>query len=1070
MKRFKTILIVLILAAVGVALAAGAKSASVLLQEGLYAEQVDGDLDAAIKMFEQVINDSTAQRPQVAQAMYLQGMCYLKKQDEQRAQQLFGRLVADFSDQTKIISKVKPLLEELGNADPAALMPPDTLFYLEIGSPGEQIETILKMLEGTPFENPLAAIGGGNGNAQRSTGGASPGNILGSLMNPGMMAEFKKIRGLGVGITGVTDNNPPGIVVLFPGKSDALRGIILLAIGIFGRPIDAIEGMQCVELTDGGGAAYDDTTVILVSPKAYAAGQLTWCVKQHKGTTREPTLASSNKSFAKIGRKARQENVLTVWADVDHVFAGLAGVFPAGQIPQPILMADKFADLKSIDDFIASLSIRDDGLALEANVALKDGHHCQIYDLIRTPKISKAALKAVPSEAIAVVSVGLGEADSAQSQALREKIRSTAGLDIGGDIFANIDQATLFMLPSEGTADVSAQPIPPIVTSLGLVMTSERPQETRQILIGLLTMANLFKSQSANEQPDQGTGRYQIELVTEQKIYCYTDQANKATILSLNPNIIESSVSAIRSRTSAAGAGPLNKSIAALSPATSKLVLLNVGGAMRAAEASGALGLNDSDDKVHELFGQLAANFDKTTIQVHTQEELNSLKLRAEISELPPVQNVLGPAKQLSDVISAAKAKARAEREMAQIPAYIMKASQPPVIDGTAEEIWSQVRRNRIDNTVYSPVSDSADLTAFYRAMWDENNLYVLVNVMDDVLKNDSDEFWLDDGVEVFIDADNSKSDSYGDNDYQYFFEWAEANPGMGEFKHGRTGGVEFAVGRADVGYRVEIKFPWSTLGTRPSAGTKIGLDVHVNDDDDGGDRDTKLTWRSKEDNAWQTPSVLGIGQLTGLVGWWKFDEAAGGTAADSSGAGNNGTLMGSPQWKPSGGKLGGALQFDGIDDYVDCGNDSSLDINHEITIAAWVRTNDMGNSQFNPYVTKGDRTYGLKQHSSNNLEFMIFSDTWHVAHLPMDGSFNGSWHHLAGTYDGGQLKLYVDGTLKVTTDCPGCRIAGSAANFNIGRNSEESDRFYDGAIDDVRIYNYAISEGEVKALYSPSE
>ncbi|MFB0554457.1 MAG: hypothetical protein ACETWQ_14225, partial [Phycisphaerae bacterium] len=91
MERFKNITIIFLLA-VGLLSSivppacfanrsSGAKSASVLLQEGLYAEQIDGDLDAAIRIYGQVIADSSAQRSHIAQAMYRQGMCYLKKQD-----------------------------------------------------------------------------------------------------------------------------------------------------------------------------------------------------------------------------------------------------------------------------------------------------------------------------------------------------------------------------------------------------------------------------------------------------------------------------------------------------------------------------------------------------------------------------------------------------------------------------------------------------------------------------------------------------------------------------------------------------------------------------------------------------------------------------------------------------------------------------------------------------------------------------------------------------------------------------------------------------------------------------
>ena len=230
MERYRSITIIFLLALGALALvglqfclagqSSGAKPASVLLQEALYAEEIEGDIDAAIKIYEQIIKDKSAQRSHVAQAMYREGMCYLKQQKDPQAQEIFRTLVAQYSEQTEIIAKVKPLLEDLGNADPAALMPPETLFYAEIGSPGRQVETILKMLKGTPLENSLAAIGNG-----QSQGFNSPAGIVSALLNPSMMAEFKKIRGMGIGVTGIPkENEPPAIIVLFPGKSFA-RGL-----------------------------------------------------------------------------------------------------------------------------------------------------------------------------------------------------------------------------------------------------------------------------------------------------------------------------------------------------------------------------------------------------------------------------------------------------------------------------------------------------------------------------------------------------------------------------------------------------------------------------------------------------------------------------------------------------------------------------------------------------------------------------------------------------------------------------------------------------------------------------
>jgi len=1069
MERFKSFKIILFLAVVMIASAALAKSASELLQEGLYAEEVDGDLDAAINIYAQVIKDDSGQRSHIAQAMYRQGMCYLKKQQEQQAKLVFEELVADYSDQTKIISKVKPLLQELSNADPAALMPPEILAYLEIGSPGKQIETILNMLKGTPLENPLAAIG------RRPQGGATPADIVAGFLNPNMMAEFKKIRGMGIGFTGIAQNNPPSIVVLFPGKSDALRGLIMGALALFGRPIDAIEGMQCVEFPDGGGAAYDDNVVILASPPAYSDGQLTWSVKQYKGVTHNPTLASSNKSFAKVNRKDRQGNALTIWANVDQGYTALTKLFPEGEIPQDVLNANGIVNFKNIDDLIAFFSIQENGIALEANVSFKDGQNCLAYDLFHTPKLSKAALNVVPSGAIALLSVAPGGAESTRAQALREQIKNITGLEIGGDIFANIDQVTLFVLPSAVSSGETPDGIPPIMSSIGLILTSENPRQTRQIMTGLLTAANLIASQSGDDESDANAGRFQIELVNQLKLQCYTNQEKKTTVLSLNPGVINASVSALGTRKSVTSGGPLKDSMNRLTPGASKLAMINVGGAIRAGGAFFLMGLpEDSQSNVSELLDQLADSCDTTTLQFCTYEGQNNFNVRAEISELPPLNELLGPVMQLSQVATEAKNQARSETMQAQISASIRKVSRPVVVDGKADDLWSESRQYKIGNVIYLPPSNDDDLSASYKALYDEKNLYVLVDVIDDSLKNDSDSdvWYLDDCVEVFIDADNSKSDSYGDNDAQYHFDWDKNNPSMDQFQNGKLDGVEFAMVTTDNGYRTEIKFPWSTLGVEPSAGKKIGLDIHVNDDDDGGDRDSKLTWRGKEDNAWEMPSVFGTAELAGLIGWWKLDETSGRDVKDSSGNGNLGKILsGMPRWQSSGGKIDGALLFDGKGDYVHLANESNFDFTGEVTVAAWIKVNQF-DKEWQAIVTKGDSAWRLQRHQGTGaLEFactgLQVPDGNPYGGLYGNKAVNdGKWHHVAGVYDGEKMYIYIDGIVDVSQPALGA-IATNDQPVFIGENSEMTGRFWNGLIDDVRVYNYALSEGQIKAFYN---
>ena len=95
MERLKNITIIFLLAIGLLVPAALAKPASVLLQEGLYAEETEGDLDAAIKVYEQIVKDNAAQRPYVGKAMYRLGMCYLKKGQKQQALETFQKQTSD---------------------------------------------------------------------------------------------------------------------------------------------------------------------------------------------------------------------------------------------------------------------------------------------------------------------------------------------------------------------------------------------------------------------------------------------------------------------------------------------------------------------------------------------------------------------------------------------------------------------------------------------------------------------------------------------------------------------------------------------------------------------------------------------------------------------------------------------------------------------------------------------------------------------------------------------------------------------------------------------------------------
>jgi hypothetical protein len=1054
---------------------AAAKPASVMLREGLYAEEVEGNIDAAIKIYEQIVQDKSASRDNVAQALYRQGMCCLKKKDDAGARAAFVKLTAEYADQTEIVEKVKPLLDDLVYLDLAALMPPETLIYVELGSPGEQIETILNMLKGTPFENPLAAVGGGNAPGA-GTGQKSPTDIMAALLNPSMMTEFKKIRGMAFGVTAIRKNNPPTVAILYPGKSDALRGLIMMGLSMAGTPSEPVEGMRTLNIQNSAAAAYDDRVIIIAQP----AEQLNWCVKQYKGITSEPTLASSNKSFAKISKKERQSNVVTVWANVDEAYTQ---ALKMGQNPQDILKADAIADFNNIDEFILTVSMEPNNLVSKTNVLFKDGHHCLAYDMIRTPNISKAALEAVPADAIALASHALSQADGIQADKVRAKIQHVTGIDIGREIYANIEQVTVFVMPA-GSSSVSWDSLPGCV---GLAVTSHNPEQTRQILTMLLGTVNAMSGNQPSGPIDANAGKFRVGMVRDKELYCYMDQVKNITILSLNRSIIDASVDAVRNRKSVCTAGPLAPAVNKLSSTTSKIVFVNVGGAIRLAGPAMNIGpLSDEQrSQLNAAVEQLARAADRTTIEICTDERINSFTLNAGVTGIPPLNEVFGPASQIARISSQVKTEARAKQMRQTMAATIMPTAAPPVIDGNEDDVWSVAPRYKLANVLKSFSSGEAcsspsspnDLSAEYKAMWDESNLYLLVDITDDTLVNDTSHdqsitlpsgsaavpWWYDDCIEVYIDADNSKSNQYDNDDAQYHFDWDRTHPTMGTHQqHGRMENIEFAMVTTPTGYRTEIKFPWATLGRKPAVGATIGLDVEVNDDD-SGKRDHKIAWFARQDDAWENPQAFGNAELAGIIGWWKFDETEGTTVQDSSGNNYNGTLVGNAKWAQ--GKIGGAVDLDGKSGFVQIADKSAFDIAGQIAIACWANIRSVP-TDYSALVTKGDNSWRLST-TPGQRKFHASVNDWQQ--LVVDGSTEVSaneWHHVAAVYNGDEVRIYVDGKLDTAKPWKG-GIAVNDFDVLIGENAERKGRFFDGLIDDVRIYNYALKEGDIIALYN---
>jgi probable HAF family extracellular repeat protein/predicted outer membrane repeat protein len=207
--------------------------------------------------------------------------------------------------------------------------------------------------------------------------------------------------------------------------------------------------------------------------------------------------------------------------------------------------------------------------------------------------------------------------------------------------------------------------------------------------------------------------------------------------------------------------------------------------------------------------------------------------------------------------------------------------------------------------------------------------------------------------------------------------------------------------------------------------------------------------------------------QKPGLVAHWKLDESEAEVAKDSAGT-NDGILHG-PQWQPYNGSLEGALMFDGENDYVNCGSDSAFDITGQITVAAWANLSSV-NMEWQTIIAKGDSAWRLS--TARNYRRYHFAVTggppWNYINGDIEVEAH-EWHHVCGTYDGANLRLYIDGVEDPAGPVPEPNgVTTDDYDVYIGENQERPGRYWDGLIDDVRVYNYALTPAQVFNLCKP--
>jgi Concanavalin A-like lectin/glucanases superfamily len=221
----------------------------------------------------------------------------------------------------------------------------------------------------------------------------------------------------------------------------------------------------------------------------------------------------------------------------------------------------------------------------------------------------------------------------------------------------------------------------------------------------------------------------------------------------------------------------------------------------------------------------------------------------------------------------------------------------------------------------------------------------------------------------------------------------------------------------------------------------------------------------------------------SGLVGWWRFDDGSGTSAADSSGNGHTGTLTNGPTWTTSG-EINGALTLaSASSQYVNVPEVASLRLSSSWTASTWVKLTALPASGhyfglLSKTAASGNTNYGLYVDNATGF-WGAGSPKWVVGFNPLSGANQyaafqatintGSWYYLTGVWDSStnNLYLYLNGTLVASQNTAALVPDPSSGNpLTIGQEVGVSD-FTNGTLDDARVYNRALSAAEILAMYN---
>jgi hypothetical protein len=581
--------------------AARAEDAADLVQKGFYLQVHEGDLAGAAAAFERVASDSAAPAALRNEAQTRLAQCR----------------------------------EDLASADLARLMPPEAIAYVELSRPGDQVVRLAKMmgLVQEPGAAPATAVADGQ---------AVPGILLGPgfvfpanfTLSPALVAELKKFRGAAVAITGLDERMkdiPEGVLVIHPGDSDLVRGLLETAVQLI-EPAKPIGSFKTYRFKQGSRQFWLTVTARLLIAGTDREGVA--AVVDRLGNPKAASLAT--RASFQTRDADRHNRLVFAYVDGHELARRIRPMMKGGDAA----MVSTLLDLDHLESLTFAAGVTDNSVQLVARVNLLPGHHNLPYNLIRTAPFTRRSLASVPSGAAAVVLLGLNPATpapatnpaapSSNSTGQPSGPVEVTGMDLGREIFANVEEVAFFVLPTAAEHAGTHSHVPEMAAVFAVKDAAKSEAIWNQIL-AIASLVGIHDSHPHDVTIDGKRGeQYQFHGMPPIVVVRAADRA----LIVGTAGAATAALHASGGKESILSDEAYRTLLSRLTPTSSKAVLVDAGRAVQIARALSGGG-NDSQMQM------AAVALKDLRLSIVTDEAPNCLTVNIEATGLPNIPWVI---------------------------------------------------------------------------------------------------------------------------------------------------------------------------------------------------------------------------------------------------------------------------------------------------------------------------------------------------------------------------------------------------------------------------------------------